>query len=406
MSHTEQKSDSELQELFELACTFHQDQNYDEAEKIYHYLVEVAPGSPIVYYNYGLLLYETHRFQKACSCYEDAIKFAPDNPDILFNYALCLKKCGDYKGTIAAYKKILENNPDDIDSIYNLACCYKDNGDIEEAICNYERVIDYNPEYISALNNLAYLHHKEGNLEKAAHLYSKIVVLNPDHTSAVHMLSSLKGEKLESAPNEYVAEVFDSYSTHYEQSLVKELGYDVPNILRNRFDTIVSRSDKFKNGLDLGCGTGLAAIAFHDICDHLTGVDLSKKMIHEADKKGLYQKLVNIDIEEFLLRKEKKYSIILAADVFTYIGDLHPIFKALYHTSEEASYFCFSTEKTGSGNYQLKKTGRFAHSLHYIKEIAEHTGWKVLEYFPEKLRKEKNKWIEGNLYFLQKTVNV
>ncbi len=403
MSTNSQKSDTELQELFENACNYHQEERFEEAEKIYHYLAEIVPDSLVVNYNYGLLLFEINLFDKALDYYEKAVELAPDNPDVLYNYALCLKNCDNYEGTIAAYKKILSEYPEDTDSLYNLACCYKDMGSTTEAIDTYDQVLKLHPDHTSALNNQAYLQHKVGNLEQATSLYERLVRLHPEHTSAVHMLASLQGQSTKSAPKEYVTEVFDTYSTHYEKSLLTDLAYDVPNIMRRHFNAVISEPVTFQHGIDLGCGTGLAALAFGELCRHLTGIDLSEKMLREAEKKELYQKLVAIDIEEFLRRKEKDYNIILAADVFTYLGELKPVFQALYRTAAESAFFCFSTEKTEKGSFQLRQTGRFAHSSSYVIELGSQTGWKLLNFFPEKLRKEKDRWIEGYIFFMQKT---
>ncbi len=395
-------TDTDLQQLFQTAYEHHQNNRFDKAEKMYSYLVEICPQSLVVNYNYGLLLFENNLFDRALGMYKKAVSLAPDNQDVLYNYALCLKNCGDFNETIVTYKKILSENPSDIDSLYNLACCYKDCKEIHNAIQSYTQVLELDPDHTSALNNLAYLYHKLGNLEQAQPLYERLVKIIPDHSSALYMLASMRGDETSSAPKEYVTEVFNTYSTHYEESLITELGYDVPNIMRRHFNTLFKEQAKFSYGIDLGCGTGLAALAFADTCHHFTGIDLSEKMLREADKKGLYDTLIPIDIEEYLKRKEACYDIIIAADVFTYLGELRDIFQALNETASDNAYFCFSTEKTHKNAFQLRQTGRFAHSASYIIKLCEQTGWKVLQRFPENLRKENDKWVEGNIFFLQK----
>ena len=51
---------------------------------------------------------------------------------------------------------------------------------------------------------------------------------------------------------------------------------------------IQSAGAHFGTMLDLGCGTGLAGVAFRPHVDWLVGVDLSPKMIEEARRKALY----------------------------------------------------------------------------------------------------------------------
>ncbi len=396
------KTEQEVQQLFQQACTFHEENNFVKAEKIYKYLADHFPDAFIVHYNYGLLLLEKKAYKEALFSCEKAVELSPDSTDALFNYALCLKNCGNFSLTISTYKKILTLLPDDIDSLYNLACCYKDCGETEKAINSFEKVLTHTPANTSALNNLAYLHHKQGNLQTAQKLYERLISVNPNHTSATHMLASIRGDEVKVAPSEYVSEVFDTYSTHYEQSLVSELHYDVPNKMRAHFNAQVNEGELFEHGIDLGCGTGLAALAFGDLCQYLTGIDLSKKMLLEAEKKETYNTLIAMDIVEFLQKKETMYSLILASDVFTYLGDLQPLFQEISCSAAENGYFCFSTETTSAEDFKLRQTGRFAHSPSYILDLAEKTDWKVLLNTYENLRMEKNQWIKGAIYLLQK----
>jgi len=86
---------------------------------------------------------------------------------------------------------------------------------------------------------------------------------------------------------------------------------------------------------------------------------------------------------------------VIAADVFVYIGDLAPIFSAVRSSLVEGGYFSFSVELTESKDFNLKLTGRYGHSSHYINDLAGRYGFSVIEISRENLRKEKGEWIEG-----------
>ena len=49
--------------------------------------------------------------------------------------------------------------------------------------------------------------------------------------------------------------------------------------------------------LDLGCGTGLAGLAFQPLAARLDGVDLSPAMIEKARARGIYDHLDVADLE-------------------------------------------------------------------------------------------------------------
>jgi predicted TPR repeat methyltransferase len=395
-------SEEEFQKLFEKACTFHQENNFEKADKLYAFLLELLPDSILILYNYGLLNLENSHYEKAANLYKKAAKLSPENTDVLYNYALSLKHCGALTESIGIYKRILTLTPDDLDSHYNLGCCYKDNGESELAISAYKEVLQRQPDHPPTLNNIAYLYHKSGELEKAKDHYKHLITRVPDHRSAGHMLASLEGSNVHSAPAEYVKEVFDTYSNHYEHSLINELQYDVPNLMHSHFLNLYPNSISFSKGLDLGCGTGLAGTVFHKYCESLTGVDISAKMLSLAEDKGLYENLVAMDIIEFLKIERGVYDFIIAADVFTYLGSLEEIFQALSEKSSPQAKLCFSVETSYSAHFELRKTGRFAHSSDYIKKLSVSTGWQCIGSFKENLRKEKGEWIKGTIFFLQK----
>jgi len=65
----------------------------------------------------------------------------------------------------------------------------------------------------------------------------------------------------------------------------------MPNILRKVITDLGLINGKFKNVIDLGCGTGLVGERFRDIAGKLIGIDVSINMIHKAKKKNIYDEL-------------------------------------------------------------------------------------------------------------------
>jgi predicted TPR repeat methyltransferase len=58
----------------------------------------------------------------------------------------------------------------------------------------------------------------------------------------------------------------------------------------------------------------------------ITGVDLSAEMIKLAEKKGVYSSLVTEPIQSYLERADTSFDVIVASDVFSYVGDLSHLF--------------------------------------------------------------------------------
>lgn len=394
-------SNDEMNQLFVEASENHQNGLLDAARSGYMRLLGYFPEAPLLHSHLGLVYYEQGAFECGRDCFEKAANLSPEDMDILFNLALCQRRTGDLPGAIDSYKRILEIESSSIDTLYNLAGCYKDTGQLEQAVETYLKVLQLDPEHLSANSNLAFVYHKVGETGQAVHYYQKVLEYRPDHQSAQHMLAALTGSGATSSPESYVKGVFDNYSEYYEQSLVVELEYCVPMTIRKILDTGSEWKKQYNNGLDLGCGTGLGAEAISDMVDTFDGIDLSEKMIALASDKGLYRNLFAGNIASILRSETESYDFFLAADVFAYVGDLHEIFSLLKERARIDALFCCSTESMKGSDYKLQRTGRFAHSPAYVKEVARVTDWKLVERQRSALRKEKGVWVQGDLWFFR-----
>ena len=91
--------------------------------------------------------------------------------------------------------------------------------------------------------------------------------------------------------------------------------------------TYSSFMNKTLDILDLGCGTGGAGAWLKDYARSLTGVDLSENMIALARKKLLYQDLHVQSLNEYLQTSVKKFDLVVASDVLSYVGALESTFQ-------------------------------------------------------------------------------
>jgi len=404
MNNIPQKTEQALQDLLLKAFEAQQSGDNRQAENLYRHLIVLIPEFWQLYYNLGLLLFEEDRCEEALEVYEKAVSLPNSDNDLLFNFAICQKKLGLYEEAVTTYEQALALDADDTESHYNRAGCLMALERFADALSAYQTVISLAPEHLPALNNQAYLCQRMGKIDLAVECYTRLLELEPNHHSADHMLAALKGSARSSAPESYIREVFDQFSDHYEKNLVDKLQYRLPE----RLLTIVMQDDQkvsFSSLLDLGCGTGLLGVHFRPIVDKMHGIDLSCKMIEKAELKGIYDRLYNEDINTFLsLGKPDSYDLLIAADVFTYVGELEETFTNCYHASSRNALFCFSVEDLPhpSSLLRLQKSGRFAHSHQYIERTAVKAGWHI--YYSEQLdlRREGNSWIQGRLYKMTK----
>ena len=160
--------------------------------------------------------------------------------------------------------------------------------------------------------------------------FLKALEIQPHDPEIEYILSSISEneEKPNHAPKEYLQHLFDEYAPHFDKHLTEFLKYETPkNIAKAITEELGTEKDELTI-LDLGCGTGLAGNELQPLAKNLIGIDISEKMIEAANQKEIYDKLEVMDINQ-ALKHYTNNDLIIATDVFTYVGDLTEIFKKL-----------------------------------------------------------------------------
>ncbi len=288
------------------------------------------------------------------------------------------------------------------DRRYAYAKAAVDDEDYAGAADILRQVLDLVPHWAPALFMLGIAedklqHHEEAicALERAADLDFK------DELGARLQLARLGARPAPHAAAEaYVQSLFDQYAVHFEQHLVGVLAYRAPALLLEAVSVI--RTDPFASVLDLGCGTGLCGAAFKPLAKFLCGVDLSPGMIEEARAKSVYDRLEVSNIKAFLeAEPDASADLLLAADVFVYIGDLAPIFSAASRVMMPGGLFAFTLQQTDEG-YKLQADLRFAHAPGYVGELADRSGLKIFTMQPAVTRRDAGQDVQGLLVVAQK----
>ena len=159
--------------------------------------------------------------------------------------------------------------------------------------------------------------------------------------------------------------------------------------------------------LDLGCGTGLCGMPFRDIVKRLTGVDLSPRMIRKARERGIYDELLLGDLLTPLQGRDARYDLIVAADVFIYVGDLSAIFAACKIALRPGGLFAFSTEhEADAPSYVLRTSGRYAHPTEYIRTQAHEVGLTEFSIEQAIIRQEEGNPVAGQIFVFQQSTCV
>jgi predicted TPR repeat methyltransferase len=200
-------------------------------------------------------------------------------------------------------------------------------------------------------------------------------------------------------PEGYVRALFDVYALAFDRALTEGLSYRAPELLFRAVEEAHSgRRMKFGSVLDLGCGTGLAALPFRPSSDWMVGVDLSPAMLAQARAKGLYDRLLEIDVLRFLADEvslNARYHLILAGDVFVYLDDLAPVLEAAAQVLAPSGLVAFSVETHDAEEVVLGQTLRYAHSASHVRGALELAGLKLVSLDSAATRTEKGVPVPG-----------
>jgi predicted TPR repeat methyltransferase len=246
--------------------------------------------------------------------------------------------------------------------------------ELEASAASLARVLETAPDFANGWFSLGEMRRQLGQSDAAMAAYRKVTELDPsDIFGAGLRLARLGATTPDGMPEAYVRGMFDQYAPRFDSELMETLGYRAPSLLRAAIDAarkMQGRAVAFDTMLDLGCGTGLGGAAFRDGVKHLTGVDLSTGMIALARHKKIYDRLEADDIERFLageIAAGRTYSLIVAADVFAYLGDLTGVCSAVARVMADGALFGCTLE-THPGNGVLLGEGlRYAHGAAHVR---------------------------------------
>jgi predicted TPR repeat methyltransferase len=272
---------------------------------------------------------------------------------------------------------------------YDYARAAARDGDWAAAAEVLEQALQLAPDWAPAWFALGEARERLGDQIRAVDAFSATLAADPGDAQGARGRLALLGEgsRLRALSPAYVARLFDDYAVRFDAHLASGLGYRGPELIVAALERLESR--RFSHCIDLGCGTGLAGVALRGRVDTLIGVDLSAAMIAKARETRLYDELKVGDAVAFLATSAARGAdLVVAADVFGYVGDLDAVFAAAARALGNGGRLAFSVETHEGDGYRLGPAMRFTHSAPYVRETAIHAGLRELLLAPVSIRRE------------------
>lgn len=270
-----------------------------------------------------------------------------------------------------------------------------------ESIAEFRKALALSPHYAAAFHGMGRVYTAIGGTEQAKECFMKAIALRPHYIDARYFLAGLANSAdSENAKSEYVTRLFDIAAETFDKRLTEELQYEIPDILRTALDAVTTPAPGSLDILDLGCGTGLSGITMKDLARTLTGVDLSPGMLAKARVRAIYDTLIQGNLVDNMSCRPCAYDLVIAADVFVYVGGLEQVFQAVAVTLRSNGRLLFSVETVPGQSYRLLSSGRYGHSNTYISELAQRYGFTIEVEKPVSVRKEGNTDVQGRIFVL------
>lgn len=341
----------------------------------------------------GARFYQAGRLEEARQQFEASLALAPGRASTLTNLGATRLKLGHLAEAVAILDEAIRADPANPEARGHRTIALVELGRHEEALACVDQALRQDARIAPLWTLRGNLLRDLGRPEEAVSAFRAALEHGGDPEVNGYYLAALTGSPPPSAPpRAYVRALFDGYARGFDDHLVNVLGYRAPEIL---VDGLPDRT--FERVIDLGCGTGLCGERIRARARQLVGVDLSANMVQQARARGVYDEVAQADIVEFLRDPAAgPVDVLLAADVFIYVGALEAVFGSARAALAPDGVFAFTVELAPEEHrLVLQPSLRYAHSRAYILSLAAEHGFDVAGTAEHPVRHDQNTPIAG-----------
>jgi predicted TPR repeat methyltransferase len=403
---------------------------YDEALLSYDKALAIQPHYVAVLHNRGIALRFLQRSADALASHDRALAISPHDAEGLLHRAIVLGSLARPAEALASCDQALALQPGFVEALHNrgilllrhlkrpadalashdraLAIRPHDaeghfhRGTVlftlkrfEEALAAYDKALALNPRHAEACKSRGTVLRMLKRPQEAASSYRQAGVNGADPGEIKYLLAGLGAvPSPASAPRKFITALFDQYADNFEEHLAGTLQYQAPAMIADGIARFVSAAAAL-DILDLGCGTGLVGALLRPLARTLIGVDLSPNMLEKARDRRIYDRLVCADLTEFLPTQAGQLDLVVAGDVFIYVGDLSKVFQEVRRSLRDGGLFGFSVETSDREGFALGAGLRYAHSAGYLRKLADDNRFAIESNQPGVIRKEEGVDVNG-----------
>lgn len=351
----------------------------------------------------GVAHFEAGRLDEAAADFEAALALAPGRPSLLLNLGLTRLHQGRWDDAVVHLQAATAADPAQAGAWVVLARCLGQLGRPDEALAALDRALTLDDTIAEAWSLRGNLLREQRRLGEAARSFERALALGAEPELHRYYLAAVSGQPAPggNVPRDYVEALFDDYADDFQHHLVEGLRYQGPQRLLQLLQEHGAR--RFDAALDLGCGTGLCGALLRPLSGHVAGVDLSSVMVEHARTSGHYDSLQHGDVTEALQGEPARLDLVIAADVFIYVGRLEAVFAGVAHALRAGGWFAFTVERApDDAEVQLLPSLRHAHAEPYLRRLAAEHGLDVCMLREAPIREDQGRPVPGWYVVMQR----
>lgn len=333
--------------------------------------VERDPANAAAHSELATHYYAAGKLDKSVYEFELACKLAPEVPQGHYNLAAALSACDEKSAALNVVEQAERDFPNSAIIHYGKACVLQSFGRLDEALASFTIALKLNPNHADTWYGVGVLLLRQGDPLRASSYFECALDVEPNHTGSQYMRDALSGQVRTRPDESFVRDLFESYSAYYDEHMLEQLGYRVPELLCDALaDDLHGPPDL--RVLDLGCGTGLMGSRLRPQAAQLTGVDLAQGMLNRALALACYDRLECCNVVEYLKKQhEATQDLVVAADLFIYFADLEEVFADIKRVLQPGGIFAFTVEEHRGEGWSVGPSGRVRHSRAYLESLRD-----------------------------------
>lgn len=366
----------------------------DAARSDYEAALALVPGRPSVLANLGITLCRSGHWKDAIQRLDAALLADPTHTDAWAALGLAREALGEWAGAAHALRQALRLGAAQASLHLSLAMCELRLERPREALQALDEALAIDPAFAEAWSQRAHLMREAGELAEAEHAYRQALQHGADaELQRFYLAAVTDAREPPPPPAVYARALFDQYADDFQDHLLAQLKYTAPQTL---LTPLLAGGRRFPHVLDLGCGTGLCGRLLAPHADAIDGVDVSAAMVQRARASGVYREVLHGGLLDALNAPGAAADLVVAADVFIYVGALDAVFAASAQRLAAGGVLAFSVEQADTGrDLQLRPSLRYAHGRESIERLAAAHGLVVDALWAAPIREDQRRPVMG-----------